>query len=294
MTVLVTGATGTVGAALVTLLSGAGTASGPAFPVRVMVPTAEDTDDLRGYDVEVVVGDFDRPETLDDALKGVESAFLVVPAGKDMVAREFAFLDAVDRAPDRPHVVKLASLGWEEPQARFSAEHGKVVERMRSAGIRHTVLAPNGFMQDITRYAAMLQEESALYLPAGDGAVSHVDARDVAAVAAHVLGEPEPHEGKSYAITGPKAVTYAEVAAKLSEVAGREISYVDTSPDEVRRRLLGYGWSEWTADGMLEVYAAYASGAGAVVTDEVEKATGRSATDLGTFLRGHAAAFRTV
>jgi uncharacterized protein YbjT (DUF2867 family) len=259
-----------------------------------MVATAEDADDLRGYDVEVVVGDFDRPETLDDALKGVESTFLVAPAGKDLAAREHAFLDAVDRAPDRPHVVKLASLGWEEPRARFSAEHGKVIERMRAAGLRHTVLAPNGFMQDITRYAAMLQEESAIFLPAGDGSVSHVDARDVAAVAAHVLSKPDPHEGKSYAITGPAAVTYTEVAAQLSDVAGREIRYVDTPPDEVRQRLLGYGWAEWTADGMLEVYAAYASGAGAVVTDEVEKATGRPATDLGTFLRGHAAAFRTV
>ena len=294
MTVLVTGATGTVGGALVPLLTDVGASGSPVVPVRVMVPSPEAADDLRGYDVEVVVGDLDRPETLDDALKGIDAAFLVAPAGPALAARELAFLDAVDRAPDRPHVVKLASLGWEDPQSRLSAGHGTVVERLRSAGLRHTVLAPNGFMQDILRFAAMVQEESALLLPAGDGAVSHVDARDVAAVAAHVLGDPAPHEGLSYVVTGPAALTYAEVAAHVGGVAGREISYRDSPPDEVRQRLLGYGWSEWTADGMLEVYAAYAAGAGAVVTDEVQKATGRPARDFGAFLHSHAAAFRTV
>src|ERR1700710_1921959 len=198
MTVLVTGATGTVGGALVPLLTDAGGSGSVSGPVRVMVPSPEDGDDLRGYDVEVVVGDLDRPETLDDALKGVHAAFLVAPAGPELAAREMAFLDAVDRAPDRPHVVKLASLGWEDPQSRLSTGHATVVERLRTAGIRHTVLAPNGFMQDVLRFAAMVQEESALLLPAGDGAVSHVDARDVAALAAHVLGKPAPHEGRSY------------------------------------------------------------------------------------------------
>lgn len=291
MTVLVTGATGTTGGALVTLLTVGGAADGP---VRVMVPSPEDADDLRGFDVEIVTGNFDDPETLDDALKGIEAAFLVSPAGPDLAQRELAFLDAVERSPERPHVVKLAALGWEDPKSRLSADHGTVVERLRSSGIRHTVLAPNGFLQDLLRFAAMIQEESALLLPAGDGAVSHVDARDVAAVAAHVLGKPAPHEGRSYEVTGPDAVTYTQVAEQISAVAGRRIGYVDTPPDQVRERLLGYGWSEWTVDGMLEVYAAYAGGAAAVVTDEVQKATGRPARNLPTFLKEHGGAFRTV
>jgi uncharacterized protein YbjT (DUF2867 family) len=288
MTLLVTGATGNVGSALVPLLAETDAA------VRVLVPSSEEADDLRGYDVHVVVGNFDRPETLDDALLGVQTAFLVAPAGPDLAAREFAFLDAVERCAERPHVVKLAALGWQDPRSRFSAEHGKVVERLRSGPMRYTVLAPNGFMQDVLRFAAMVQEESALLLPTGDGAVSHVDARDVAAVAAHVLTRPAPHDGRAYDVTGPEALTYAEVAEQVSEVAGREVGYVNTAPDEVRKRLLGYGWSEWTVDGMLEVYAAYAAGAAAVVTDEVSKATGRPACDLRRFLREHAAPFRTV
>src|ERR1700712_3614580 len=98
MTVLVTGATGTVGGALVPLLtavaaSGAQSSGERPEPVRAMVPTDEDADDLRGYDVDVVIGDFDRPETLDDALKGVQAAFLVAPAGPDLATRELAFLD---------------------------------------------------------------------------------------------------------------------------------------------------------------------------------------------------------
>ena len=292
MTLLVTGATGTVGGALIAHLCTGGSPDNE--PVRALVPSPEERDDLRGFDVGVALGDFDRPETLDDALLGVRAALLVAPAGPEMAAREMAFLDAVDRCPDRPHVVKIAALGWESPESRLSADHGTIVERMRDAGIRHTVLAPNAFQQDLLRYAAMVQEESALMLPAGDAAVSHVDARDVAAVAAHVLARPDLHEGRSYDITGPAAVTYAEVAEAIGAVAGREVSYVDAPADDVRERLLGYGWAEWTVDGMLEVYAAYSRGAGAMVTDEVEKATGRPAVDVSTFLRGHAAAFHTV
>ena len=149
-------------------------------------------------------------------------------------------------------------------------------------------------MQDVLRFAAMVQEESALLLPVGDAAVSHVDARDVAAVAAHVLGKPAPHEGRSYDVTGPAAITYAEVAEQISAVSGKTVEFRDTPPADVRQRLLGYGWKEWTADGMLEVYAAYARGLASVVTDEVEKATGRPAIEFGRFLAGHAAAFRTV
>lgn len=291
MTVLVTGATGSVGSALIAQLS----AGAPdTEPVRALVPSPEERDDLRGFDVEVALGDFDQPETLDDALLGVRAVLLVAPAGPDLAARELAFLDAVARCPDRPHVVKIASLGWEDPVSRLSADHGRVVARLRDTGIRHTVLAPNGFAQDLLRYAAMVQEESALLLPAGDGRVSHVDARDVAAVAAHILSRPDPHEGRSYDVTGPAAIGYAEVAEAIGAVAGREVTYVDSPADDVRKRMLGYGWSEWTVDGMLEVYAAYARGAGDVVTDEVEKATGRAGTDVPTFVRDHAAAFRTV
>jgi uncharacterized protein YbjT (DUF2867 family) len=113
-------------------------------------------------------------------------------------------------------------------------------------------------------------------------------------VAAHVLSKPDPHEGRAYDITGPAAITYAEVAQHISQVSGRTVEFRDTPADQVRDRLLGYGWSEWTADGMLEVYAAYAKGLASAVTDEVEKATGRPAVDFGRFLAGHAAAFRTV
>ncbi|MDQ1630372.1 MAG: hypothetical protein QOC80_344 [Frankiaceae bacterium] len=303
MTLLVTGATGTVGGALVALLSASlpagrsgSNVGGRAQPVeaRVMVPSPEDADDLRGYDVEIVVGDFDAPETLDDALKGIDTVFLSVPAGPGLATRELAFLDAVTRSPQRPHVVLLAGMGWEEPRSRLSEGHREVVNRLREDGMKHTVIAPNGFMQDTLQLASMVARESALLLPAGDGAVSHVDARDVAAVAAHVLGDPAPHDGRSYTVTGPAALTYTEVAEQISAVAGKAVTYTETDPAEVRERLLGYNWAEWTADGMLEVYAAYRDGVGSTVTDEVEKATGHPARSFADFLRDHAAAFRSI
>src|SRR4051794_32668307 len=154
MTLLVTGATGTVGSALVAQLCTGGAPDNG--PVRALVPSPEERDDLRGFDVEVALGDFDRPETLDDALLGVRAALLVSPAGPDMAAREMAFLDAVDRCPDRPHVVKIAAVGWESPESRLIADHGKAGQRMRDACIRHTALAPNRLQQDLLRCPAMV------------------------------------------------------------------------------------------------------------------------------------------
>ncbi len=124
----------------------------------------------------------------------------------------------------------------------------------------------------------------------GDAAVGHVDVRDVAAVAAHVLTS-EGHAGATYTITGPEALTYAQVAETMSRVLGRPVRLEEVPAEQARAGMVAAGVPEWLADGLGELDAVTRTGAAAGVTDEVQKATGHPARDLEAFLTEHRAAF---
>lgn len=281
--ILVTGATGNVGSELTARLCAGGT------PTRALVRTPEAADLLRGYDCEIAVGDFADAAALDRALEGVAALYLLTPASERQVDQERAVIDAAVRAGG-VRVVKHAVLGYDGGIGRFGDNHAHSIEALRASGLPHSVLAPNSFMQNLLTSAAPVQEQSILPVAGGDAAVSHVDARDVAAVAAHVL-TTEGHEGATYEITGPEALTYAEVAGQLSELLGREIRYLDVPPEQAQQGMLAAGLPGWSAGAIDELTAAYREGKGAKVTGEVEKATGAPARPLRDFLAHHHAAF---
>ncbi len=260
--ILVTGATGTVGGQLVRQLCGHGAA------VRALVRSQEKADSLRGYDCETAIGSYDDEHSLHVALAGVDRVFLLSAPGEHMADQELAVVRALQHAHGEVRVVKLAE-----------------------AGIPTTVLAPNSFMQNFLLWAGSAQEQGGFYLPAGEAAVSHVDARDVAAVAAHVLTS-EGHEGATYTITGPEALTYHQVADTLSKLLDKPVRYVEVPPAAAREAMTGGGVPEWLADGLLELFEVYRGGAAAGVTDEVHKATGSPGRTVEAFLRDHLSAYR--
>jgi uncharacterized protein YbjT (DUF2867 family) len=287
--ILVTGATGNVGGALLRQLSADG------HPVRALVRTPEKADDLRGIDCETAVGDLARPESLDDALRGVDAAFLVTPGQPDQPALETAFLDAAGRSAERPHVVKLAAAGFghDNPSA-YGRNHAEIVDALRRSGLPHTVIAPSTFMSNLLFDAATVQSDGAIYAPAADAAIAYIHPGDIAAVAAHVLAKPGPHDGATYVATGPEALTYHQIAEKVGRVAGREVRYVPVSPEQARSAMLAAGMDEWQVDALLGLFQIYRAGLARDTTDEVSKATGRPARSLDDFLAAHAAAFRSA
>lgn len=279
--ILVTGATGTVGSEVLRLVTEAGT------PARALVRSPERADSLRGFDADIVVGHFEEAGSLDDALRGADAVFLVSPAGPTQVQQETGVIDAAVRAGGT-RIVKVAAIGVdsEAQGGRFVDNHRQILRHLVDSGVPHTVLAANGFQQNLLRVAAAVQERGELLQPGGSAAVSHVDARDVAAVAAHVLAS-DGHEGATYTVTGPVAVTYGEIAQELSDLLGQPVRYIDSDPQHSRAGMLAAGVPEWNADGLLELAAWYRTGEAAVVTDEVEKATGRPARTVRDFLAGH-------
>ncbi|MFJ2577921.1 hypothetical protein [Kitasatospora aureofaciens] len=127
-------------------------------------------------------------------------------------------------------------------------------------------------------------------MPGGEGAVSYVDARDVAAAAVEVLAT-EGHEGAVYTLTGPAALPHGELAEQLAAVAGRPVDYTAVAPEAALAGMFDAGWDPWRAEGMVELYGLYAAGYASAVSSDVEKLTGRPARSFAEFATDHAAVF---
>jgi uncharacterized protein YbjT (DUF2867 family) len=216
-TVLVTGATGNTGLPLIELLLQAG------VKVRAMVRVAAAAARFADTPVTPVVADFDDDTAVAAALAGVERAYLVTPSSERAQAQQERFAELA-AATGVQHLVKLSQLAADEASpVRFLRYHAAVERRIRELGIDWTFLRPNLFLQGLLAMAGPIRAEGRFAAPIGDARVSAVDVRDIAAVAAAALTEPG-HAGATYTITGPAAVTHAEIAAAIGEATGRPVS----------------------------------------------------------------------
>jgi uncharacterized protein YbjT (DUF2867 family) len=233
--------------------------------------------------------DYAKPETIRPVLEGVEKVFLVGPPTRDLPALEASFVREV-RAAGRKHVVKLSAVGGRE--SMFPNAHRDSEENIEASGLPYTFLRPNGFMQNLVNYnAGTIRSQDTFYGCQGDGAVSMVDLRDVAAVAVIVLAA-SGHDGKSYTLTGGEALNNEQVAGKISRVVGREISYMDLPPAELKKAMLSAGTPEWSADALVDLQRLYREGKASIVTDDIERLTGRKPISFDQFTRDYAFAFQ--
>ncbi|WP_439025714.1 SDR family oxidoreductase [Haloarchaeobius sp. DT45] len=278
--VLVTGATGTVGAPLVDELL----ARDVSVRAAVRTPAAASVP----VDAETVTFDFEKPETWGFALDGVERLFLLRPPTATRVGKDvLPFVEAAARAGVE-HCVVLSVLGAEKNPL---LPHRRIEKAVADAGMRYTFLRASFFMQNfLTTHLHDVVEHDELFVPAGDGATSFVDARDVAAVAAEAL-TTTGHTDRAYDVTGPVALTYHEAAEVFTEVLDRRITYPDPSPFTFTRRWLARGESPAFVLTMLGIYTTARLGLAGRVTDDVARVLGRPPRDLGTFVSDHADAF---
>ncbi len=282
--ILLTGSTGTAGSEISKALQRIG------VRYRSLVRNRAKAEGSANPSVELVDGDLSRPETLGAALEGVEKALLLTAATPDSLQQERNFIHAAKRAGVR-HVVKFSAYGASlDAPHYFGRQHGEAERELEDSGLPFTMLRPNGFFQNFLGNAKSIQARSALHAPAGEMKFSAVDARDIAAVAAHVLTEPG-HEGQKYTITGPAALSHAEIAEKLSQVLGRKIVYVDVPEAAAREGMLAAGIPAWTVEKVLDLYRYYRSGAAAEVTNTVERVGRKALIAFEQFVRDYASVF---
>jgi uncharacterized protein YbjT (DUF2867 family) len=280
--ILVTGASGNVGSAAVHLLAQQG------LPARALV---RDPGRLPrgGWDgVELVVGDFTRPETLDTALRGVRTMLLISPA---VPAYETAAIDAAARRGDVA-VVKITNhkASADSPVGR-RRDHAAVEAHLAASGLDHVLLAPNLFMQNLFAMAPEIAASSGFSMSAGAGRFGMIDARDVAAAAVAVAADPTAHAGRRYLLTGPALVSFDDVARALTTVLGRSIEYRRLTPDDHRDAMIASGVPESVATSNAQVFGSIAEGDAAWCTDDAAMLIGRPPRSLSTFVAEHAERF---
>ncbi|MEC3916431.1 NmrA family NAD(P)-binding protein [Nocardia sp. CDC160] len=264
---LVTGATGTVGRAVVDQLLAAG------LPVRAITRRPEAADLPAG--VEVVRADLGDPDSLPPALVGVRKAFLSTTGTE--IPRHDANLAFAAVAAGVEHIVKLSSGRAGDPAATdpIPAWHRAGEDAVRASGIAWTMVRPMGFMSNALHWARSVRESSTVRAPFGHGRIAVVDPHDIAAVSVAALIEPG-HAGRVYVLTGPQALSPGEQTAIIAEIIGRPLRFEEISPEAAEADLLRFGVAPEMAAAIMALRATALESFTSTVHPTVADVTGRS------------------
>jgi uncharacterized protein YbjT (DUF2867 family) len=285
--ILVTGATGNAGSEVVRALRAR------EAPVRALARDPAEARRRLGDGVQLVQGDFADGRSLREALEGVDAIFLSGADDPRRVGWETHLIDAASHAGVR-QIVKLSGIGAapDSPVPPW-VWHWQIERHLQQSGLPAIVLRASFFMSNLLPGAEQIAGGGPLAAPAGETRIAMVDPRDVGACAARVL-TTAGHGGRTYVLTGPRAITFAEVASEISAVAGREIAYLDLSDEAAKQGLIEAGTPGPVAEQIVAIFAALRRGAGSQVTDTVEALTGRPAGDLASFIDRHRSLFTPV
>jgi uncharacterized protein YbjT (DUF2867 family) len=282
--ILVLGASGTVGSELIRQLQAAGA------PFKGGYHSEERAQEARDRGIDPVIIDYAKPHTLEPSLRGIDHLFLLGAGGGDQTQQEINVVEAAVRAGVE-HIVKLSVWGAEGEDFSFAKIHRPVERAIEQSPLEWTFLRPNGFMQNIGNYyAPTIRAQGAFYGNIGDAQISHVDVRDIAAVALKALTQPG-HTGHAYPLTGPDPLTYAEIASKLSKAAGREVKYINLPDDQLKQGMTAAGIPAYYADLLLDLNRYYREGRASTVTDDVKRVTGRDPISFDRYAADNAKMF---
>ena len=283
-TILVTGATGTVGSSLIPLLRGRG------VDVRALVRDPDRAQRISAAGAQVVHGDFRDPASLRAAFDGVDAVFLAYGNVPEQVEYECAVIDETERSGAR-RIVKLSARGVaEDSPVAYWHWHAMIERHLRASSTPATVLQPGFLMTNLLAAAESVRQQGMLFAPAADARIAMIHPGDVAAVAAVALTE-SGYDGRTFVLTGPEAMTYQRVADDLSAELGRQIGYVDIPPEAATAALIGAGVPAFAAEQVVRVFDALRQGVQSTTTSSVRTLTGRDPHPFAGFARDYAGAF---
>ncbi len=285
--ILVTGATGMTGSELVRRLSARD------VPIRALVRNTAKAAKLSTLpNVEIVEGDRARPETLSTVFKNIDRAMLISSSAPDMLEVQSNFIEAAGKAGVR-HVVKLSGIMPEvDSPFRYARMHGEIEHKLEASGMAFTHLRAGEFFTAYFRRVPAIVAKGALILPMEDARIASIDIGDIAEVAVSVLMNSSVHEGKIYPITGPEALSMTDVAEKLSTATGKQIHYVNVTPEEAKSTNLTNGMPPYMADALFELFAERRKGKESQISSVIPDVFGWQATRFDEFAARNAAIFR--
>ncbi len=273
----VTGATGRVGSRVARQLAQAGVSQ------RCVVRELQRAPKLAG--AEAAQATYDDGEAMRRSLDGLHTLFLVSAAeAEDRVREHRTAIDAA-RAAGIERIVYLSFLNAAaDATFTFARDHWHTEQYIRESGLRFTFLR-DSLYQDFV--PLLVGPDSTIRGPAGDGRVSAVAIDDIADVTTAVLLDDADHDGRTYDITGPTAITLDEAASELSEVVGRPIRYQPETVEEAYESRAHIGAPAYAVTGWVTTYVAIATGELSVVTDAVSRIAGHEATTMNETLHRH-------
>jgi uncharacterized protein YbjT (DUF2867 family) len=280
--ILIAGATGNVGPALVDFLVGYG------HPVRVLARDPHKAVRLLGPHVEVIRGDLEDVASLTAAFRGVSSAFVATSPTPSLDAQEINFIDAA-RAANVERLVKLSGFGIEFSTDRIHVAHAHSERRLRTSGLPNVILRPVVYMSNLLFDAAGIKTGKlpSVFL---DGRINLVDPRDVAEVAARTLVDPA-HVGQTLEFGGPEALSWDDVAATFTRVLGRRVEHVRVDDATFEAGVLQAGLPDFVVEAITSTASAARDGKYEVSDDVVQRVVGRRASSLADWVARHRDAF---
>jgi len=281
MTYLITGATGNVGSKVVAGLIQRGDRP------RIFVRDTEKARSRYGDAVDIYQGDLADTATLIAALDGVDALFLV-NSGHELAARDAAAAKAAKTAGVR-HLVKLSSLDATHGVGT-GVWHAQGEEAIRNSGITFTFVQPTGFMSNAVYWARSIRAEGVVRSATGAGKIPFIHSRDIADVVVSALTSSK-YEGESLPITGPEALSYAQMTAKIGAAIGRELRFEAISEEQERQQQTSWGAPVPLIDARLSIFRAIREGRLAGVTDTVERVLGRKPFGFNQWVQENAGEF---
>ncbi|WIX98294.1 NmrA family NAD(P)-binding protein [Amycolatopsis mongoliensis] len=282
MTVLLLGATGTIGPYVV-----AGLQSRNA-DIRVLSRDVTRAHSVLGPDVDIREGDSGDDDTIAAAAKGVDSVFLLSEHSHDMTDLQLRVIRALRRLG--PRIVKLSGTSSAiNPDGPYTCrQHWEIEQVLAASGQPWSVIRPNAFMQTLIDGIMLpaVRASGAIPNAIGNAGISLIDGRDIGEVCAEVLLDSAWHH-QTLVLTGPRAVTFAEIAALVSKESGREVGTTEITPADVRENLLSRGMARWEAEHFEEMYQIFRNGESEFVTGDVERVLGRPPRTVEDYLHEH-------
>ena len=261
--ILVTGATGNIGKEIVKSLKEKG-----ANFVAV-------ANDKKIDGVKTVSADYADITSLEKAMEGVSTLFMVLPNHPEMVKWGQNIIEAAKKTGVKHVVRSSGSLADINSPLSIRQLLAKTDQDLIESGINYTITSPSFFMENFINFFAADYKNGAIYQPAGEGKVSWTNVKDIAAVNVEVLLSPEKYMGQNLTVTGSESFDYSEAVKRMNAITGKESKYIAVSDEAATEAMKGMQFPDFVIELMISLNQCIVQGFGEETTNVIEEVTGR-------------------
>jgi uncharacterized protein YbjT (DUF2867 family) len=280
--ILVIGATGNIGTALIRTLAAKG------IDCIAGIRNEAKADEIKSLGVPLVDFNFDDPRTMENAFRKSERAFLLLPLTPSLVEHGLAAIRAAKEA-SISFIVRSSEFQADRASTELAfRSQGMVDDALRESGIPCSIIRPNFFMQNFAvYYRESIRRKNTFYLPQGSGRISFVDVRDIAEAAAELLISPAEHAGLTYDLTGPESLSNHDVASLLSDTLSKRVEYAPLDESVAIEDMRQRGLPEWNIEFVTSLHRYVRDGRMAEVAKAVGDIIGKRPRSFTDFINDH-------